>query len=215
MPGVTGAAGRPAVGGRNTRAEIVAAARRLFAEVGFDRTTMRSVATQAGVDVALIYHHFASKDDLLVAALALPEGAESGLRPIPAGTENPGAAVASTVLHLWENDPTLREQALAMIRTALSHEHAAQLVRELHTTAILALVAEIVDERDRELRAALIGAHLMGLLLSRYLFKTEAMAKAALDDLIAAATPVIDQYLSGALAPGAGHSPRYAGKDAE
>lgn len=141
-------AGRPAIGGRNTRADIVDAARRLFAEVGFDRTTMRSVATQAGVDVALIYHHFASKDDLLVAALALPEGAESGLRPIPAGTENPGAAVASTVLHLWENDPTLREQALAMIRTALSHEHAAQLVRELHTTAILALVAEIVDERD-------------------------------------------------------------------
>lgn len=85
-------------------------------------------------------------------------------------------------------------------------------LRELHTTAILALVAEIVDERDRELRAALIGAHLMGLLLSRYMFKTEAMAKADLD---AAATPVIDQYLSGALTPGAGHSPRREGNAAE
>ena len=206
-------AGRPAIGGRNTRVDIVNAARRLFAEVGFDRTTMRSVATQAGVDVAMIYHHFASKDDLLVAALALPEGAESGLRPIPAGTENPGTAVASTVLHLWENDPTLREQALAMIRTALSHEHAAQLVRELHTTAILELVAEIVNDRDRELRAALIGAHLMGLLLSRYLFKTEAMAKADLDDLIAAATPVIDQYLTGALAPRRWTRPKTSGPE--
>jgi len=208
MPGVTGAAGRPPVGGRNTRADIVDAARRLFAEVGFDRTTMRSVAGAAGVDVALIYHHFASKDDLLVAALAMPEGAKSALRPIAADTGDPGAAVASTVLQLWENDPAVREQALAMTRTALSHEHAAQLVRDLHTTAILALVAEIVDEHEREFRAALIGAHLMGILSSRYLVKTEAMVQADPDDLIAAAAPVINQYLTGEL-------PRRAAAEAE
>ena len=41
------------------------AARELFAELGFERTTMRAVATRAGVDPALIYHYFGDKDGLL------------------------------------------------------------------------------------------------------------------------------------------------------
>jgi AcrR family transcriptional regulator len=192
-------AGRPQLGGRDTRVDILQAARGMFAEHGFERTTMRAVAAKAGVDVALIYHHFASKDDLLTAALTVPPGAESGLRPIPAGTTNPGAAVASRILGMWENDPTLREQALAMFRTALSHEHAAQRVKDLHTSAVGALVAEIVTEDDRDLRAALIGAQLMGVVLTRYLFKTDTAVSADPAVLVAAVAPAIDHYLTGDL----------------
>jgi AcrR family transcriptional regulator len=160
---------------------------------------MRAVATRAGVDVALIYHHFGSKDDLLAAALTVPERAQPVLRAIPAGTPDPGRAVANAVLEMWENDPALRGQALAMIRTALSHEHAAQLLRELHSTFVLALVCEVVADDDPELRASLIGAHLSGLLLNRYLFKVHALAAADPATLINAAGPVIDHYLTGDL----------------
>lgn len=127
---MTRRAGRPSPGGRDTRVDILDPARALFADLGFERTTMRAVATRAGVDVALIYHHFGSKDDLLAAALTVPNSAQPVLRAIPAGTPDPGRAVANAVLELWESDPALRGQALAMIRTALSHEHAAQLLRE-------------------------------------------------------------------------------------
>jgi hypothetical protein len=47
-----------AAGGRDTRADLALAARALFASLGFERTTMRAVATRAGVDAGLIYHHF-------------------------------------------------------------------------------------------------------------------------------------------------------------
>jgi AcrR family transcriptional regulator len=196
---VTGNVGRPATNHRDTRNEILAAARALFADLGFERTTMRTVATRAGVDVALIYYHFDSKGDLLAAALTVPESAIPVLQPIPAGTPHPGKAIAQAALKMWENDLAVRSQALAMFRTALSHEHAAQLLQNLHSTTVLAVVAEVVADDDRELRATLIGAQLTGLLVNRYLFKVNALATADLADLIDAAAPAIDHYLTGDL----------------
>jgi AcrR family transcriptional regulator len=102
---------------------------------------MRAVAAHADVDVSLIYHYFGNKDDLLAAALTVPERAQPNLVAIPAGTRNPGRAVASAIIDMWEHDPALREHALAMIRTALSHEHAAQRLQAVHSTAVLILVA--------------------------------------------------------------------------
>jgi AcrR family transcriptional regulator len=197
---VTRRAGRPRPGGRDTRADILDAACALFAELGFERTTMRAVAALADVDVALIYHHFANKDDLLSAALSVPERAQPNLVAIPAGTPNPGRAVATAIIGMWEHDPALRAQALAMIRTALSHELAAQRLQAVHSTAVLALVAESVADDQCELRAALIGAHLSGLLQARYLFRVRALAAIDAAALIDAAAPVIDHYLTGDLA---------------
>lgn len=48
-----------------TRAAIVDAALRLFAERGYDRTTMRAIAVEAGVSVGNAYYYFASKDHLV------------------------------------------------------------------------------------------------------------------------------------------------------
>jgi hypothetical protein len=86
-----------------------------------------------------------------------------------------------------------------MTRTALSRDHAAQRVQALHTTAVLALVAEIVLDDERELRVALIGAHLSGLVLARYLLKVDALAAADPAELITATAPIIQHYLKGDL----------------
>ena len=86
-----------------------------------------------------------------------------------------------------------------MIRTALSHEHGAQLLKNLHSTAVLTLVDEIVADDRRELRAALIGAHLSGLLLARYLLEVHPLATADTAVLIDVAAPVIEHYLTGKL----------------
>lgn len=47
------------------RARIVAAAVELFAAQGFDATSVSEIALRAGVAKGGLYHHFASKDDLL------------------------------------------------------------------------------------------------------------------------------------------------------
>jgi len=48
---------------------ILAAAKTLFAEQGFDAVSMNAIAERAGVSKANIFHHFTSKNDLYVAVL--------------------------------------------------------------------------------------------------------------------------------------------------
>src|SRR5215472_17763161 len=51
------------------RAQILAAASRVFARRGFHRTTVREVAREAGIADGTIYLYFASKQELLLALL--------------------------------------------------------------------------------------------------------------------------------------------------
>jgi AcrR family transcriptional regulator len=70
------------------RLVIVEAARRVFVASGLG-ARMREIADAAGVNEALIYQHFASKDDLIAAAVVLPleqviaslPGTDEGLPP--------------------------------------------------------------------------------------------------------------------------------------
>jgi AcrR family transcriptional regulator len=48
-----------------TRSLIVTTAMRLFTENGYDRTTMRAIATEAGVSVGNAYYYFSSKEQLI------------------------------------------------------------------------------------------------------------------------------------------------------
>jgi AcrR family transcriptional regulator len=51
--------------GEQTRELILATALRLFREQGYEATTMRLVASEAGVSVGNAYYYFASKDHLI------------------------------------------------------------------------------------------------------------------------------------------------------
>ena len=51
-----------------TRADILSAARRRFGSEGYERTTLRAVAADVGVDAALVIRYFGSKQDLFAAA---------------------------------------------------------------------------------------------------------------------------------------------------
>ena len=48
-----------------TRSAIIDAALRLFRERGYDATTMRAIATEAGVSVGNAYYYFESKEQLI------------------------------------------------------------------------------------------------------------------------------------------------------
>ncbi len=59
--------GRPADPDR--RQAVVAAAARMFRRYGYERTTVRDIARECGVQSGSIFHHFRSKEDLLVAVM--------------------------------------------------------------------------------------------------------------------------------------------------
>ncbi len=61
---------RPRRPGRTAREEILDAAAELFTDLGYASTTTRRIADAVGVRQASLYHHFATKDEILDALLA-------------------------------------------------------------------------------------------------------------------------------------------------
>src|SRR5436309_7394484 len=59
-------------GPSTTRATILEAARRRFADRGYDATSIRAIAAGAGVDPGVVMHFFGSKDALFQAAVGWP-----------------------------------------------------------------------------------------------------------------------------------------------
>lgn len=189
--------GRRPLGSPSTREKILAAAGELFAELGFERTTMRGVAAKADVDAALIHHYFGNKEGLLAAALALPVDPFALLAGLEEDPEHAGEAVVRRVLGLWEGDPETRRRLLGLMRAGLSHEYAAGVLRDLLGRTILTALARVVATDHGPLRAALVGTQMGGLLLGRYLLAIPALRDAAPGQLAVAIGPVIQHYLTG------------------
>lgn len=59
----------PASSSAETRGRIIDVARTCFAELGYEATTNRTVATEAGITTGAIYHYFDSKLDIYTAVL--------------------------------------------------------------------------------------------------------------------------------------------------
>lgn len=185
-----------------TRQVIVEAARLKFAECGYEGATLRAIAQEARVDPALIHHFFSSKqglfaaamDDLLTPADLIPEIIEPGLDGL-------GERLMRMLVTLWEEDGE-RNPLLAAVRSAVSHEEAAELLREFVSTEVLGRLGDVIAPAHRELRTALVGSQIIGLVMARYVVKVEPLASAAPQTLVTTMGPAIQYYLSGDLGTG-------------
>ena len=90
------------------RDEILAAAVRVFARRGFHTCRVSDVAREAGVSHGLVYHYFASKDELLETIFRENWGpTATAIEGIAAADDEPSAQirkVAAVVLHSWRRD---------------------------------------------------------------------------------------------------------------
>ena len=193
--------GRRPLGSPDARQAVLAAARELFAELGFERTTMRAVAARAGVDPALIYHYFGDKDGLLVAALQPPVDEAIVFAGLADEADRAGEELVRRLISLWEDRPEVREQMAAILRTGLSHDRASRLLRDILSSFILAALGDVLAGDRRELRAALIGSQIGGLMLARYILEVPGAAAASPEDLVQAVGPTVQRYLTGDIGP--------------
>ncbi len=193
--------GRRPLGSPDARRAVLDAARELFAELGFERTTMRAVAARAAVDPALIYHYFGDKDGLLFAALQPPVDEATVFAGLSDAADRAGEELVRRLISLWEERPEIREQMAAILRTGLSHDRASQLLRDILSSFILAALGDVLAGDRRELRVALIGSHIGGLMLARYILKVPGAAAASPEDLVQAVGPTVQRYLTGDLGP--------------
>ena len=185
-------------GPTTTREAIAAAARRQFAELGYDRATMRGIAGEAGVDAALVVRFYGSKEALFREVMALPPGVADAIELLADGPRATlGRRLAGVVVGLLE-DPRSRSIVLGRIRSASSHPDAAALVRETVTRDVGRLVAAVTDDRP-ETRAVLVGSQVVGLALARHVVRVEPLASLPAADVVEYVAPVFQHYLVGPL----------------
>lgn len=172
---------------RRTEAAILQGARELFAEAGFERTTIRAVAARAGIDPALVMQHYGNKEGLFAAAARWTSDHERIMSVDADGL--PAAAVADLLGKFEDADD--REAAVALLRNCLTHPSASRIMRDEVLCDRAAAVAGALQGEDAELRAALFGACMMGLGLARYLLELEPLASASREDVHRLMEPVL------------------------
>jgi AcrR family transcriptional regulator len=185
-------------GGGDTRAELLDAARTVFAERGYDGATVRAIAERAGVDAAMVNHWFGGKEPLFVAALDLPADPSAVLGDaLPGDPEHLAERIIGRLLRVW--DETGGAQLATLIQSIASHEVAASLLREFIGSVLVGKVLSVVAPDRPELRASLAGSQMMGLAFVRYVLKVEPLASADHATVIAAVAPNLQRYLTGPL----------------
>ncbi|AGL19353.1 TetR/AcrR family transcriptional regulator [Actinoplanes sp. N902-109] len=180
-------AARSADSGAN-RVAIIAAAREQFGQHGFDRTTIRSVATAAGVDPALVMHYFGTKKGLFEAAsrytVAMPD--LTGVTPATVAT-----VLVPLFARMWGPDGPL----LPLLRAAASNQAAAGALVDIFTQHVAPQLGVLARDRPQE-RAALIGAHLVGIAVARHIIGIPPLVQMSDEALTAWLGPVFEHYLT-------------------
>jgi AcrR family transcriptional regulator len=183
-------------GGPDTRGEILEAARISFAGKGFDGTSLRAVAREAGVDAALVHHYFGGKDELFIESMALPVDPRQVAAQVLSGPrEEIGRRIATVFLGVWESADG-QQRMKAILRSAVSSEEVARLMREGIAQLILQPIAEAIGVPDADLRVSLVATQLIGLALTRYVIQLEPVASADQATLIDQLAPVIQHHLT-------------------
>jgi AcrR family transcriptional regulator len=186
-------------GSSGTRQAIENAARRNFGELGYERTTIRAIAEEAGVDPALVVHFFGSKQQLFLAVIDLPFAPEEVLPSILAGDrDGVGERFARFIVGVLE-DESARSVVTGMVRAATSEPEAARMLRELISRRVFAAIAASLGAEDAELRATLVGSQVVGLVVARYIVAVEPLASLDPERLVAAVAPNFQRYLVGSL----------------
>ncbi len=192
--GRTGTRGRRP-GAPDTRSEILAAARALFAERGYGGTSVRAVAGAAGVDPALVHHYFGTKDDLFVAALELPVDPRVALRPVlEGGLEGAGERLVRVFLSVWD-DESARLPLLGLVRGVVEPE-GRQLLRDGLLGVVLGPLAPALGLDDAERRVALVASQMIGLVMLRYVLEVEPLVSTDTETLVATYAPTVQRYLA-------------------
>jgi AcrR family transcriptional regulator len=173
-----------------SKAAILNAAREQFAAGGYHAATIRTIATRAHIDPAMVIRYFGSKENLFAVAadfdLQLPN-----LSGVPRTAM--GAALVEHFFNRWEGDETL----MALLRTAVTIEPAAERMRSIFASQLVSLVASVSGEpRARAaVRAGLISTQMLGLALCRYVLKLPPVAGAKRTELVRRLAPTIQRYL--------------------
>ncbi|MEL4505487.1 TetR family transcriptional regulator [Luteococcus sp. H138] len=186
---------RPA--GADTRATILASARRLFATRGYDAVSLRSIARDADVDPALVHHYFDGKPAVFAASLMTAESNPSSRLALIAQAphDEVGRTIVKVFVELWDN-PAQKSAAKGIIQTAMTPDEGVRPFREFLVSEVLSkLPAHGPDGAVDPRRSELMASQLMGLAMTRYVLQLPAIVNASPAQLADWVGPSVQRYL--------------------
>ncbi len=172
--------------GQRTRRRIVEAARRVFADVGYERATVRLIAAAAGVDKSSIIKYFGTKQNLF------REAVHWDIPIAELTTDDPAETVenyARSMLAAWAADPN--SPMAVLLRASMTSEDAAEILRNHITSHVVDAMAATIEGPDARLRAILVGAMLVGVASQRYLLRMPDLRDADIEDVLRLVTPLL------------------------
>ena len=163
---------------RRTEGRILDAATQVFFSAGYDRATIRAVASAAGVDAGLVMHYFGSKQELYRRVI--------DAAPVPEISGTPEEA-AEQILAALASTPVA---SLALLRSMLTNPEAAS-ATSAGIARYEAQIAQAIPADDADLRAAIISAITLGITVSRHLVKSDELATADAAQVIRLLRPCV------------------------
>lgn len=184
-------------GDSGTRDAILDAARELFAERGYDATSIRAIAGAAGVDPALIRHFFRDKETLFATTVADRTNIPERMAACFAGDPTMlGTRITDTYLRLWE-DAELGPILMSLARSAVTSPRAAEMFIDILGAKAHNMKGDNVNIPDVQIRrVALAASHLFGVAMARHLIKAPPLVEIPHQELVAELAPTIQRYLT-------------------
>jgi AcrR family transcriptional regulator len=183
--------------GQRNKQRIVEVAREHFKH-GYEQATVRGIAADAGVDVAMVYYFFGNKEGLFNAAVIdIPEHPLHELAGLlDDGLDGIGARLVRRFVERWDEGDTF-EPLLTVWRSAADQPLAKKLLHDTLAGPVAKRVAAEFGVDNAVLRVELVASHLMGLAFARYQLRIEPIASVGVDDLVEWIGPTVQRYLSG------------------
>jgi AcrR family transcriptional regulator len=167
---------------RRTEARILDAATQVFFSVGYERATIRAVASAAEVDAGLVMHYFGSKQELFRRVIDAASVPEIGGAPGQAAEQ-----LLASLADRLANEPVA---SLTLLRSMLTNPEAAS-AASAAIARYQAQIAQAIPGDDADLRAAIISALILGLMVSRHLIKSDELASADPEQVIKLLRPCV------------------------
>jgi AcrR family transcriptional regulator len=186
--------------GAESKQRVLEIARELFGQNGYSGTTVRAIATAAGVDPAMVFYFFGTKQGLFSAVIDMSDKVPPAIESIfDGGLGTIGERIVRTLV---ENlDKSGRTPLIMLTRSAPTDPQSEALLREFIDREITDRLAALLGTPDAALRAGMVYVQILGLAVARYIVHIEPIASASVDELAAMFGPLVQHCLTGPTTP--------------
>jgi AcrR family transcriptional regulator len=186
--------------GAESKQRVLQVARELFGQNGYSGTTVRAIATAAGVDPAMVFYFFGTKQGLFSAVIDMSGNVPPAIESIFAGSlDTIGERIVRTLV---ENlDKSDRTPLVMLTRSAPTDPQSEALLREFIDREITDRLAALLDTPDAALRAGMVNVQILGLAVARYIVRIEPIASLSVDELATMFGPLVQHCLTGRTTP--------------